>query len=64
MSAATVDRRHPERPLARIATRPPCRECGHDRPAEHHDRDAGDITIARATELGYCPELARRRGSR
>jgi len=60
--STTLDRRTGAR--ARIPDRPPCPLCAHDRPASHHDRDAGAITIAQALELGYCPELARRRGAR
>lgn len=62
--SADTDRRQPPRGRARIPSRPPCRECGHDRPAEHHDRDTGDLTLEQVLDLGYCPTLAQRRGAR
>lgn len=39
-----------------------CPHCGA-RPADlvAHLRDAGDTSPARAAELGYCPELAKKR---
>lgn len=58
--AARIDRRQTGR-RADIALGGACPHCGHDRPASHHLRDAGDATPELATELGYCPVLAAKR---
>jgi len=38
-----------------------CPHCGNPRPASHHFRDAGNLTVDAVEQLGYCPELAARR---
>lgn len=41
-----------------------CHHCEHTRPAAHHFRDAGNIELERAVELGYCPVLLVKRSGR
>jgi len=58
----TADRRRPPR-LATVRISSTCPNCGHERPAGHHNRDAGDLDPAAAAELGYCPVLAAARNA-
>lgn len=39
----------------------PCPHCAATRLADHHFRDAGELSPDQAIELGYCPTLAARR---